>query len=33
MITKQEYREGVDYLVRAFEKAGIAITEEEKSRV
>lgn len=33
MLTKKQYLEGVEYLLSAFEKAGIAITDEEKKRI
>lgn len=33
MLTKKQYREGVEYVISAFEKAGIAITDEEKARI
>lgn len=33
MLTKKQYEDGVKYVVEAFEKAGIIITEEEKSRI
>lgn len=33
MITKKQYEDGVNYVVEAFEKAGIIITEEEKGRI
>lgn len=33
MLTKQQYKEGAELTIAAFEKAGIAITEEEKKNI
>ena len=33
MLTKKEYESGVAYVVEAFQKAGIIITNEEKKRI
>ncbi len=33
MLTKKEYEEGVAYTLDAFERAGIALTEDEKNKI
>lgn len=33
MISRRQYEESVEYVINEFKKAGIAITEEEKSRI
>lgn len=33
MLTKKQYQDGVDYVVEAFAKAGIVITDEEKKLI
>ena len=33
MLTKKQYQEGVDYVLAAFKRAGIAITDEEKTKI
>lgn len=33
MLTKKQYREGVEFVLDAFKKAGIAVTEEEKCKI
>lgn len=33
MLTKKQYAEGVEYVVKQFAEAGIVITEDEKSRI
>ena len=33
MLTKKQYTEGVEYVVKQFAEAGIVITDEEKARI
>ena len=33
MVTKKQYESAVEYTIKAFQQAGIIITEEEKSRI
>lgn len=33
MLTKKQYEDGVKYVINEFEKAGIAITEQEKEKI